>query len=179
MADLDPVFEIETQAVSLIIDELDYFQILKIEQTAPLPVIRDAYFQESRTYHPDRYFTLPDGDLKNAIDRISKRINEAWVCLRDDAKRGQYITDINGPERETKLRYTEASEEDLRRARDAQLGTTPQGRNMFQQGLIELEAGRHQQAAQNFKMALMYEPQNELFKAKTEEATNLARGVKK
>lgn len=179
MAELDPIFEIETQAVSLIIDELDYFQILKVEQTAPLPAIRDAYFRESRTYHPDRYFTLPDGELKSAIDRISKRINEAWVCLRDDAKRAQYLTDVNGPDREKKLRYTEASEEELRRARDAQLGTTSQGRNMFQQGLIELEAGRYQQAAQNFKMALMYEPENELFKAKNEEAVSLARGAKR
>lgn len=179
MADFDPVFEIETQAVSFIIDELDYFQILKVEQTAPVATIRDAYFRESRTYHPDRYFALPDGDLKSAIGRIYKRINEAWVCLRDDAKRGQYQTDINGPERDKKLRYTEASEEEHRRARDAQLGTTPQGRSMFQQGLLEFESGRYQQAAQSFKMALMYEPQNELFKTKCEEATDLARGTKK
>lgn len=178
MAELDPVFEIETQAVSLIIDELDYFQILKVEQTTPVSAIRDAYFRESRTYHPDRYFTLPEGELKTAIGRIYKRINEAWVCLRDDTKRARYQTDINGAEREKKLRYTEASEEEHRRARDAQLGITPQGRSIFQQGLAELEAGRHSQAAQNFKMALMYEPQNEYFKAKSEEVANLMRGSK-
>ena len=176
MAEIDPVFEIETQAVAQIIDELDYFQILKIEQDASPEAIKQAYFRESRLYHPDRYFSLPEGELKEAIGRIYKRINEAWVCLRDDRKRGKYLADVNGPERAKKLRYTEASEEELKRARDAELGTTPQGRRMFQQGLLDMEGGRYLQAAQNFKMALMYEPQNALFKQKSEEAAKLAAG---
>lgn len=176
MAEIDPVFEIETQAVAAILDELDYFQALKLEQSATPADIKNAYFRESRTYHPDRYFTLPEGELKTAITRIYKRLNEAWVCLRDDVKRTRYLRDINGPERASKLRYTDASEEEHKRARDAELGTTPQGRTMFQQGLIDLDAGRFQQAAQNFRMALMYEPQNEFFKRKSEEAAALARG---
>lgn len=176
MAEIDPVFEIETQAVAQILDELDYFAILKIEQTATPEDLKQAYFRESRLYHPDRYFRLPEGELKSAISRIYKRINEAWVCLRDDSKRAKYTQDVNGPDRDKKLRYTEASEEELKRQKDAELGTTPQGRRMFQQGLLELEAGRYQQAAQNFKMALMYEPQNALFKQKSDEAAQLASG---
>lgn len=170
MAEIDPVFEIETQAVAQLIDELDYFQLLKLEHNAAPDAIKAAYFRESRTYHPDRYYSHPDEELKAAIGRIYKRINEAWVCLRDDAKRGKYLTDINGPDRDKKLRYTEASEEELKREREAELGTTPQGRRIFQQAMLDLDAGRLQQAAQNFKMALMYEPQNELFKRKSEEA---------
>lgn len=174
MPELDPVFEIETLALADIIDQLDYFQILKLEQTASPPEIKAAYFRESRTYHPDRYFALPQSETKSAISKIYKRINEAWVCLREDRKREKYLADVNGPDRDQKLRYTELSEEELKRAREAELGATPQGRKMFQAGLLDLEGGRFPQAAQNFKMALMYEPQNARFKEKLEEATKQA-----
>jgi DnaJ-class molecular chaperone len=178
MAEIDPVFEIEAQALADIIDQLDYFQILKLEQAAPVGEIKDAYFRESRLYHPDKYFNLADGDLKRAVSKIYKRINEAWVCLREDRKRDKYVADLGSPDREKKLRYTEASEEELKRSRDAEMGSTPQGKKMFQAGLQELDAGRFTQAAQSFKMALMYEPANLLFKQKQDEALKLASGKK-
>jgi curved DNA-binding protein CbpA len=178
MAELDPVFEIEAQALAGIVDQLDYFQILKIEQSVGIGEIKEAYFRESRLYHPDRYFGLPEGELKSAVSKIYKRINEAWVCLRDDRKRDKYVSDISGPDREKKLRYTDVSEEELKKARDAEMGTTPQGKKMFQAGLLDLESGRYTQAAQNFKMALMYEPANVLFKQKQDESLKLASGKK-
>ena len=58
MADIDPIFEIETQALSQILDEIDYFRILKIEQHASPEEVKQAYFRESRLYHPDRYFRM-------------------------------------------------------------------------------------------------------------------------
>src|SRR6187401_2373230 len=97
---MDPIFEIEAQALSEIIDMLDYFQILKIEPTASPLDIKNAYFRESRLYHPDQFLSLPDGDGKRAVAKIYKRINEAFVCLRDDRKRVKYATDLAGPERE-------------------------------------------------------------------------------
>src|SRR3954447_15589163 len=132
MAEIDPVFEIEAQALAEIIDQLDYFQILKIEQTVPVAEIKAAYFRESRLYHPDKFFNLGDGELKRAVSKIYKRINEAWVCLREDRKRDKYVVDIGSADREKKLRYTEASEEELKKARDAEMGSTPQGKKMFQ-----------------------------------------------
>lgn len=178
MAAFDPVFEIETQALAEIIDQLDYFAILKIEQTSTVQEIKEGYFRESRLYHPDKFFGAEDGDTKRAVSKIYKRINEAWVCLRDDRKREKYLGDVNGPDRDKKLRYNEASEEELKKSRDAEMGVTPQGRKVFQAGLQDLEAGRYAQAAQNFKMALMYEAQNVLFKQKFDEASRLASGKK-
>jgi curved DNA-binding protein CbpA len=178
MAELDPNFDIEAQALAQIIEELDYFQILKVEQTATAEELKQAYFRESRLYHPDQFYAAADSEGKRAVFRIYKRINEAFVCLRDGRKRAKYQQDVNGPDRARKLRYTEASEEELKREREAELGVTPQGRKMFAAGVLELEACRYAQAAQNFKMALMYEPQNVLFKQKQEEAAKLASGRK-
>ena len=162
---VDETFEIEAAALAQVLDELDYFQILKIGQTAGPSEIKSAYYRESRAYHPDRFYQLPNADLKESIGRIYKRINEAYVCLRDDVKRPKYLADISGPERQKKLRFVEASEQEI--------GTTPQGRKFFMAGLSDMAGQRFAAAERNFKMALTYEPNNPNYKAKRDEAGKL------
>ena len=67
-------FEIEAQALAQILDELDYFQILKIAQHASPVEIKAAYYRESRAYHPDRYSTLPAGELKENDADVSDQL---------------------------------------------------------------------------------------------------------
>src|SRR5438128_11023538 len=101
---MDEAFEIEAQALAQVLDELDYFQILKIGQNASPPEIKAAYYRESRAYHPDRFSTLPPSELKDNIGKIYKRINEAYVSLREDNKRMKYLADILWPARQQTLR---------------------------------------------------------------------------
>ena len=156
-------------------DELDYFQILKVTQNANPNEVKGAYYRESRTYHPDRFYRLPAGELKEAISRIYKRINEAYVCLRDDARRAKYLVDINGAERAKKLRFIEASEQELKKDKEQEIGTTPQGRKFFLAGLQDMAGQRFAAAERNFKMALTYEPGNVNYKAKRDEAGKLVK----
>jgi DnaJ-class molecular chaperone len=169
----DEAFEIEAQALGQVLEELDYFQILKIGQNAIPGEIKAAYYRESRLYHPDRFSTLPPGEMKDTIGRIYKRINEAYVCLRDDSKRTKYLADVLGPERQKKLRFVEASEQELKKEKEQEVGTTPQGRKFFMAGLSDMAAQRFASAERNFKMALTYEPNNPNFKAKRDEAGKL------
>jgi curved DNA-binding protein CbpA len=170
---MDEGFEIEAQALAQILDELDYFQILKVGQNASPVEIKAAYYRESRAYHPDRFSTLPPGEMKDNIGKIYKRINEAYVCLRDDSKRSKYLGDIGGSERQKKLRFVEASEQELKKEKEQEVGQTPQGRKFFMAGLADMAAQRFESAERNFKMALTYEPNNANFKAKRDEAGKL------
>lgn len=170
---IDEAFEIEAQALAQIMDELDYFQILKVQSGAAPGEIKLAYYRESRTYHPDRFYQTPAGDLKDAVARIYKRINEAYVCLRDDARRSKYLADVSGPDRARKLRFVEASEQELKKDKEQEIGTTPQGRKFFMAGMQDLGAQRYASAERNFKMALTYEPGNPNYKAKRDEAARL------
>src|SRR5437899_4576798 len=131
---MDEGFEIEAQALAQVLDELDYFQVLKVAQSASPGEIKAAYYRESRAYHPDRFSTLPASDMKENINRIYKRINEAYVCLRDDTKRTKYLADVLGPERQKKLRFVEASEQELKKEKEQEVGTTPQGRKFYMAG---------------------------------------------
>ncbi len=175
MPEVEEGFEIEAQALAQILDELDYFQILKIGQGASQSEIKTAYYRESRAYHPDRFYRLQNPELKDAIGRIYKRINEANVCLRDDVRRTKYLADVSGADRQKRLRFVEASEQEMKKDKEQEVGTTPQGRKFFLAGLQDLAGQRFAAAERNFKLALTYEPNNANYKAKRDEAGKLVK----
>ncbi|MDF1566153.1 MAG: DnaJ domain-containing protein [Deltaproteobacteria bacterium] len=173
---MDPQFEIECQILAQSIDGMDYYQILKIAQGATGGEIKRAYYQESRAFHPDKFYHLPDDDLKLNVHKIYKRITEAYTILRDAEARAKYTADINGPERASKLRYTEASEAELKKAKEEETGKTPQARQCYREATLAMQQKRWQHAERQLNMALMYEPGNTLFKEKLEEVRKNLKG---
>lgn len=158
------------------LDEFDYFEMLKLEKSAAPGDIKKAFYRESRAYHPDRFFHLSNPELKARVSELYKRVTEAYYVLRDDTKRKKYLADISGPERASKLRFTDASEADAKAAAkkeaEEQVGTHPKGRQFYATGLQDLNAGRWSTAERNFKMALTYEPSNARYKEKLKEASD-------
>ena len=67
----------EIRALSHIIEELDYYQLLHIPRTAQSGELRKAYHATSRNFHPDANRDLPP-DLLEAVQVIAKRISEAY-----------------------------------------------------------------------------------------------------
>ncbi len=166
-------FANEAETLAQILDQLDYFQVLKLEQDATPPQIKEAFHRESRAFHPDRFNALPASPLKENVNRIYKRVTEAYVILRDDVSRHKYLEDINGPDRAHKLRFTPADEQEAReghkKAQAEQIGTTVKGRQLYQQALKDLAQEKPEAAQRNLKMALTFEPGNQLFKDKLAE----------
>jgi DnaJ-class molecular chaperone len=150
------------------LDALDYFQVLQVPQTALSADIKRAFYRESRVYHPDRFFHLEAEVPKEHIGRIYRRITEAYYVLRDDAKRRKYLADLASPERTSKLRYTEASEAELKseakKAQEDEFGTNPKARPFFKSALNDMVNQNWAAAERNLKLGLTYEPGNQKFK---------------
>jgi DnaJ-class molecular chaperone len=165
---MDARFAIEVEALAGALDQLDYFGVLKLPQTAGPAEIKAAYYRESRAYHPDRFAAVPDPAFRELVGRVYRRVNEAYTVLRDDRKRARYVADLNGPERAQKLRFTEVEEaqvkEEQKRKLEEQLGQTPNGRKFYAAALVEIQAGRWDAALRALRSALMYEPANARFK---------------
>jgi DnaJ-class molecular chaperone len=171
---VDAAFEQETATLAQILDQLDYFQVLKLTTSAGPDEIQEAFHAESRAYHPDHYHALPASTFKAQVSQIYKRVTEAYVVLRDDRKRAKYLSDLSSPDRANKLRFSEESEQESRQAAkkavEEQVGTTPKGRQLYTQAMKDLKAQRAESAVQGLKLALSFEPQNERFKAALREA---------
>ena len=170
---VEGVSQLQAQQLAMIADGLhdqDYFQVLQVPQSAAAGDIKRSFYRDSRIYHPDRIFHLPDGKVKEDIGAIYRRITEAYYVLRDDAKRKKYLVDINGPDRAAKLRYTEASEAELKaeakKVVEDEFGTTPKGRQLYKTALQEIERQQWSAAERNLKSAIMYESSNARFKEK-------------
>ena len=165
---MDAQFLIEVETLAAVLDQLDYYGVLKLAQGAGAAEVKAAYYRESRAYHPDRFAAVESEELKALIGRIYRRINEAYTVLRDDQKRVRYLADVTGPDRARKLRFTEAEEaavkEEQKKKLEEQFGQTPNGRKFYATAMLEAQAGRWEPAERALKSALMYEPGNARFK---------------
>ncbi|MBN8231725.1 DnaJ domain-containing protein [Corallococcus macrosporus] len=168
----EQLVDLESRCAKL--DQMDYFELLSLERTAAPSDIKKAFYRESRVYHPDRFFHLESKALKDQVNELYKRVTEAYYVLRDDTKRKKYLTDIAGPDRAQKLRFTDASESETKAAakkeQEEQIGTHPKGRQFYAQAQKDLESGNPSAAERNLKMALTYEPSNARYKEALAEA---------
>jgi len=165
---MDAQFLIEVETLAMVLDQLDYYGVLKLQPGAGTADVKAAYYRESRAYHPDRYAAVESAELRENIGRIYRRINEAYTILRDDQKRTRYLADVTGPDRAKKLRFTEAEESavasEQKKKIEEVFGMTPNGRKFFATAQLEMQAGRWEPAERALKSAMMYEPGNAKFK---------------
>lgn len=148
---------------------LDYYQMLKIDRKAPSQEIKKAFFRESQAYHPDRFFSSSDVELKSAIMTVYKRIAEAYAVVRDPEMRGRYDAQLAaGGQARNRLDRRE-TEKPGAVAADPK-AKNPQAQKYLQMGLMALRKGDFSAAEMNLKFALNYEPGNEGIAKKLKEA---------
>ncbi len=164
-----PHWATETKLIAESLDQLDYFQVLGSATDAPLEELKQRYHQLQRNYHPDAFFTSPDAELKVAVHRIAKRLAEAYTILRDAEKRAKYTRDISGPERTKKLRYTEESQWEQKQEKEQEQGKTQQGRQLWKKAEEAVRRNDLASAMRDLKTALLFERDNERFKARLAE----------
>ena len=64
---------------------LNYYEILEVNENASIEVIDKAYRVLAKKYHPDVY----EGDKKQA-EAMMQKLNEAYDVLSDENKRKNY-----------------------------------------------------------------------------------------
>jgi curved DNA-binding protein CbpA len=166
---IHPHWAAETKQIAASIDQLDYFQVLGAAPDSPLEDLKAKYHALQRNYHPDTFFQSPDLELRVAVMKISKRVTEAYVVLRDPEKRVRYQKDISGPDRMSKLRFTEQSEQEVRKEKEEELGKTPQARQLVQKAMLAAKAGDLASAVRDLKTAMLFEKDNGVIKSRLAE----------
>ena len=165
----------EVRALSGLIDELDYYQLLEISGDAPSSVVKRAYYQATRRLHPDHNRHLDGGD-RVALERIARRVAEAYQVLRDAGRRKAYDEQLSAEDKATRIQLVQAEAKAGQDALEAQMGKTPNGRRFFGLARGDLERKDLESAKRNLKMAMTFEPSNDAFKKKLAE---IETGLKK
>ena len=158
---------LELSALSRIMDELDYYQLLEIERSASPAEVKRAYYAGARAFHPDA-LRGSSGASNRAYEQISKRVTEAYCVLRDPRQRAAYDDQLgeSGPVR---IQLPAARTASKHVSQVTRQGDTPQGREFFQRALQDADQGNLDAALQKMQIALTFEPQNAGFAAQRDE----------
>jgi curved DNA-binding protein CbpA len=163
---LDPK---EIKALARLVDDLNYYEILGVPPGTASTALRDAYHAASRKFHPDAHRHL-DPEMRSAVERIAKRVAEAYSVLRDPRRRKLYDERLSqGSSVASRMQLVEGTVEAGRRAAEERGGKTPNGKRYFALAQADLARGDLNSAARNLQMACTFEPGNELFKGKLAE----------
>ncbi len=156
--------ESDIQALSSALPKLDYYRLLRLRRDAEETKVHSAYRQMRRLFNPDR-FLRDEPDVHAAVERIARRISEAYIVLGDATKRQAYDAGLADGE----LRYSPDKEKAAREDTQSRMGRTPQGRRLYAQAIEAERAGDVKQAISSMKLALGFEAQNPYFRTKLED----------
>ncbi len=174
---MDPEFKSEVMALSKAIDEMDYYQILRVKDNAFSQEIKNAFFRQSRQFHPDKFYN-EDPKVQAMVTKIFKRISEAYKVLSDQEKRVAYTKLIKGPERNKFLRYNPRLIEEAQKSKEDE-GQTAMGKKYYQMAKMSMQNKDYNSAKINLQLAIKMEPGNQTFKRKLAEAEELIKMKRK
>lgn len=168
------------RALYRLIDQVDYYQVLGVEPSASPEQLRRAYFDLSLEFHPDRFFLLRSGDLKEKIYAVYRRITEAYTVLSDERRRQSYDDSRKSGSSE-KRAAPDQREERVRRevpssgktlevpARDAK------AKRLIELARIAFSEGDLHGARLHLHLALTYETDNAQLRAAIDSVAKMSR----
>lgn len=193
--ELDIKRRIEVETLAEIIGNLNFYQILKLRDGAPMALVEKAYADQSSKFHPDRFFGVRDPKLMRKVTKIFKKISEAYQVLKDSELKRRYdikmgfreSRGIGGGEAGTATggavtRKSLQAEAQAEAQADEEIVTDPKARKYYDLAVIALQNEDWQGAVMNLQFTLTYDPNNEVVKeqladAKVKKAAKKAKQV--
>lgn len=162
---------------------LGYAEILGIASDADGKAIKKAYRALSRDFHPDRYFRKNIGSYKARLEAIFKKVLEAYELLSDPATRAEVqkamaqSAQSPPPPAETAAGDSPASPSrpltPIERLRQRMPFKIPEAilnerrgraRKFYDSARTWAENGHHLEAASSIRLAIAFDPHEELYK---------------
>jgi len=155
-------------ALYRLLDAVDYYQLLGVSGTADERTVQDAYHALALEYHPDRFFALVPGVIKDRIAALFRRINEAYSVLSRLERRQRYDEQLGqrGAGPPPRLALGEGQAPVAESGTEAQ---TPVGRKYLRLAFAALARGDLDAAHLNLSFAVGHEPDNALLRRRLDE----------
>lgn len=88
--ELSTEFQTELRDLARALPRLNYYELLGIDQEADDTAVRNAFFERSKRFHPDRHFKKQVGAYGPLLTEIYKKVVAANDVLRDPDLRKSY-----------------------------------------------------------------------------------------
>ena len=151
------------------LDSATYYQLLEVPQTVSPGAVKQAFFDRSIEFHPDRFLQLEDQELRDRIYEVFKRMSEAFKVLSSPQARSQYDGNLAGPTRE--VRYLERDEPPSDSQDPSDDARTPSGKKFLRHAILAEAEGNLRSARMYLSMAVQCEPDNESLQARLDVVT--------
>lgn len=172
--ELDPRTRIEIETLHDVLDEVDFYSLLQVNQEADLPRIEKAFAAESKRFHPDRFFGVRDPVFLRKLTAIYRKTSEAYSVLKDPDLKNRYDRKL-GLVKDSAA-SAEVSKDSLE-TEAAQAGKvrrmvceSRQGRRYYDLAKTAQRKGDANGMVMNLQFALSFEPKNQSLKQLLSEA---------
>lgn len=95
-------------AKAAVVETQNLFEVLEIPLTATKDEVKQAYFVAAKRYHPDRLVSMGLESLRGDVEKIFRRVSEAYGTLFDDARRNEYKTTLGKPKEDDAAAHAKA-----------------------------------------------------------------------
>ncbi len=143
-----------------VVENLNYYQILKITPLASSRDIQDAFHREALAFHPDRYMGMKNEQLLSNAKIMYAKVVEAYSTLSDKNKRAEYDARISGKtlNKITPTKTAPVNEDDITSPTVKKTVLTSSGAKYLKLAQSALQSGNLQGAKMNIQFALSSDP---------------------
>ncbi len=148
-----------------------YHEILGISRDAGQALIKKAYFTLSKEFHPDRYFRREIGPFAKRLERVFKKIVEAYELLSDPTARAELERSL-GPQTPAAPAAPSKSDRDGPPRKPLAFSIHNRviqqrklkAKRLFEAGTAAFARERWTEAAGSVRLAIAFDPWNEAYK---------------
>jgi len=172
--------------------ERPYHEILGVPADADTRAIKRAYFALSKEFHPDRYFRREIGPFQPMIERVFRKIVEAYELLSDPTVRAEIERSLGADAADTTEEATPAAAGEAPRARKPRRRPlspfSPLGRLMvqrkakakgfFESAMAAVAEERWLEATGSLRLAIAFDPSNATYHERFAEVQPRAHGIR-
>ncbi len=188
---IDPALDIAIELQQQILDfearlGRSYFELLDIPRDADTDEIKRAYFRLSKTFHPDRYFRLEIGEYARCLDRIFRKLVEAYELLSDPNTRSEIERTLGAPapapppssvsgessraliktpEKLTKRETLDRLRRHFKMPESVMAERRSSAAQFYKTAMIAVQRGKWQESAQCVRLAIAFDPWNDEYRA--------------
>jgi len=88
--DLSPEQQARLADLDRRLGSLDHYELLGVDATADSKLVRTAYYELVRAFHPDRFFGKQLGSFESKLLRVFAKITEAYDVVHRSESRAEY-----------------------------------------------------------------------------------------